>query len=152
MRRMLALPPTLDFRRVARDPTALAGLAACDPAALDRAADRVAADVARDGYAVLDGCFDAGFARLAAAEFARTGTTAFRPAEVGVGAAAGVDGSRRSDAVYWLDGADADRPLLSALTRARRAMRRRDFSGLVFCGEKGSPRDDRASGTRQPNE
>ncbi|EGB06713.1 hypothetical protein AURANDRAFT_65369 [Aureococcus anophagefferens] len=118
LRRMLGLA-AVEFAALGATGATAAGLAACDPRNADAVAARVAAAVARDGVAVVDGCFGGAVAEFAHAE-AAAAAHRFAPAEVGVGAASGYDGSRRSDAIYWLDGADEHRPALAALVCALR--------------------------------
>ena len=118
LRRMLGLA-TVEFAALGATGAAAAGLAACDPENADAVAARVADAVARDGVAVVDGCFGGAVAECAHAE-AAAAAHRFGPAEVGVGGASGYDGSRRSDAIYWLDGADEHRPALAALVCALR--------------------------------
>ncbi|KAH8073538.1 hypothetical protein JL721_2841 [Aureococcus anophagefferens] len=86
LRRMLGLA-TVGFAALGATGATAAGLAACDPGNADEVAALVAAAVARDGVAVVDGCFGGAVAECAHAE-AAAAAHRFAPAEVGAGARA----------------------------------------------------------------
>ena len=97
-------------------------LDACARPRIQRFARTLAAALLRGPHGVVDGFLGAA-ARRAATEAVRLRRDrAFYDAEIGSYGGRQTDATRRSDVVWWLDGAESSSPLLNAAVHALRAL------------------------------